>query len=120
MANAGPEGPALAGMARPTRSPRAVAEATSPGRRTPGARPALGPPRTRPYAGRVNAVGDPRGCFFCDGRPLTKEHVWPQWVRRLRGRDGMARYHAQHVALDREATTCKWRDVDLNLQVRAV
>lgn len=24
-----------------------------------------------------------RGCAFCSGRPLTREHVWPDWVRRL-------------------------------------
>src|SRR5713226_3175230 len=22
-----------------------------------------------------------RGCVFCGGKPLTNEHVWPEWVR---------------------------------------
>lgn len=24
----------------------------------------------------------PRGCMFCDGRPLTEEHFWSDWLRR--------------------------------------
>src|SRR5689334_2998942 len=56
-----------------------------------------------------------RGCIFCGGRPLSKEHVWPQWIRKVQGDRGMAHYRRE-IAGDMTA----WRDVDYNLQVKAV
>ncbi len=26
-----------------------------------------------------------KGCVFCGGSPLTREHVWPQWLRKFSG-----------------------------------
>jgi hypothetical protein len=31
----------------------------------------------------VSDTPPPRGCAFCRGRPLTREHVWPAWIHRL-------------------------------------
>ena len=35
-----------------------------------------------------------RACVFCGGRPVTVEHVWPQWVAELvREHTGVETYH---------------------------
>lgn len=28
----------------------------------------------------MKPTNTPRGCIFCGGRPLSKEHIWPQWL----------------------------------------
>lgn len=34
------------------------------------------------------------GCIFCGGGPLTKEHAWPRWLRRLVPPAGTGTYRA--------------------------
>lgn len=37
-----------------------------------------------PYPFSPKATG-PRSCIFCGGTPVTREHVWPQWLARELG-----------------------------------
>lgn len=62
----------------------------------------------------------PRGCAFCGGRPLTREHVWPDWVRRLVADAPAMRYRQR---MEFESTAREKRDFMLRpfaLTVKAV
>ena len=62
-----------------------------------------------------------RSCFFC-GRtkgPLTKEHVWPQWVSRLL----LRRHDADHFVHRRavgDSIVDNWKSRDLDVTTRTV
>lgn len=36
-----------------------------------------------------------RGCMFCGGGPLTKEHLWPNWMRKAAKVDERYRFRIE-------------------------
>lgn len=69
---------------------------------------------------------DPKTCIFCGGDPLTREHIFPWWVRRAVGGQGRAhhamsageQYWLEHGCAPRY--TRQWEDDELELTVRCV
>lgn len=62
----------------------------------------------------------PRICVFCGGTPVTNEHLWPDWARRLLG-DVEALPHIRQVRQDgRPPLDSTWRDVPYAMTVKAV
>lgn len=62
----------------------------------------------------------PRTCIFCGGSPTTKEHLWPDWARRLLG-DVEPLSHRQHARQDgREPIDREWRTPPFRTTVKAV
>lgn len=61
-----------------------------------------------------------RVCLFCGGSPVTKEHVWPAWVRRKVNVTEPMRYEQSLRRADEEMTTHVFQLPVYDLQVRAV
>lgn len=68
-----------------------------------------------PYRGDM-----PRVCVFCGGSPTTREHVWPNWIRRR----AAIRESLPHVQVfqrhEREEERRTWSDEPYKLTTRAV
>lgn len=52
----------------------------------------------------MSALAGGRVCIFCGGAPVTREHLWPQWLSRSVG-DGTT----LHVAQANERSLRRWR-----------
>ncbi len=67
-------------------------------------------------------MGMPKVCIFCGGKPLTKEHIWPKWLRPYiphQLTDHTA--SSSIIATDRiEETRRKWSGDPRNRSVRVV
>ena len=62
----------------------------------------------------------PRTCVFCGGSPVTKEHVWPDWLRR---RTAVSEAVAHRQVFEHHGQTVEerdWNDQPFKLTVRAV
>lgn len=69
-------------------------------------------------------VGAIRACVFCGGKPLTTEHVWPDWIGRLffgYSKDGRAPLapHRASTSLPRESDR-EWTAPSFDTKVRVV
>ena len=60
----------------------------------------------------------PAGCGFCGSAGVTKEHIWPNWLRRLilesRAASGMKKFHAE---IERNGTTQQYKNPKLEQRV---
>jgi hypothetical protein len=88
------------------------------GRTRPGSQRPLAAPRV--FRADSYAAGMARTCVFCGGSPTTREHLWPDWARRMLAEAG-ALPHRQ--VLDRqgqERVDREWRQQAYSWTVRAV
>lgn len=46
----------------------------------------------------------PSGCIFCDNRSLTKEHIWPDWLRKVLHRSIVSGHHYSTSGFGRKRT----------------
>ena len=60
----------------------------------------------------------PAVCGFCGSAGVTKEHIWPNWLRRLilesRAASGMRQFHAE---IERDGTTQQYKNPTLEQRV---
>jgi hypothetical protein len=61
-----------------------------------------------------------RSCVFCDGTPVSREHVWPRWARTIWAEEGHMPHFQQVVQDDRDDVERNWRGEACSMTVTAV
>lgn len=64
----------------------------------------------------------PKECIFCGGKPLTKEHIWPRWLRPYIVRDQKHYYSSRQIVHEArsESARKKWGGDPRDRTVRIV
>jgi hypothetical protein len=60
------------------------------------------------------------GCIFCGGAPLTREHLWPDWLRRELGAVGRSAHRLEQDEDGLETRDVAFETPPFTQQVRAV
>src|SRR5215469_6213936 len=61
----------------------------------------------------------PPGCIFCGKKPLTKEHVWPKWLRPYVPHD-LKNFETADAAIEIDSVSPKFKKIDGDPRNRAV
>jgi hypothetical protein len=62
----------------------------------------------------------PRSCVFCGGSPVTREHVWPGWFRRIEGIEEKLPHRVVMEERGEVMDDREWQKKPFELTVRAV
>jgi hypothetical protein len=62
----------------------------------------------------------PRACVFCGRTPVTREHLWPDWMRRAYGAEGAYPHDVSEEVDGASVNEREWNQPPFSLTVRAV